>query len=84
MSHRSPPDRELSESPLNPMNLGKTDFSSSDESRGRLSTIPEVSEEFNHTQQQLSNLSLNFEISNAWPSDVDTPSTQSGKGPKTS
>jgi hypothetical protein len=79
MAHRSPPDRELSESPLNPMNLGKTYFSSSDESGGRLSPIPEVSEELNHTQLQFRSLSLNVENSNAGPSDVGSPSTQSDK-----
>jgi hypothetical protein len=77
MAHKSPPERELSESPLNPMNLGKTYFSSSDESGGRLSPILEVLEELNHTQRQFSNLSLNAEISNAGSSNVGSPSTQS-------
>jgi len=79
MAHRSPPDRELSECPLNPMNLGKTYFSSSDESGGRLSPIPEVSEELNYSQLQFRSLSLNVENSNAGPSDVGSPSTQSDK-----
>jgi hypothetical protein len=79
MACRSPPDRELSESPINPMNLGKTYFSSSDESGGRLSPILEVSEEMNHTQLQFRSLSLKVEVSDAGRSDASSPSTQLDK-----